>query len=146
MGQSIIEGIALTPLKIIENPRGNLFHALKRSEDSFKDFGEAYLTTVLKDTVKGWRKHSRMQLNLVVLSGEVQFVIYDDRESSRSKNQFQSVKLSLANYQRLTVSPGLWVAFKGHSADANLILNIASIEHDPHESITCDLEKIKYEW
>ena len=146
MGDQLIEGISLTPLKIIENEKGNLFHALKKSESSFRSFGEAYLTTVLEGTIKGWRKHTKMQLNLVVLSGEVEFVVFDDRENSKTKGRFQSIKLSLKNYQRLSVEPYLWVAFKGLSEETNLILNIASIEHDPHEALSCALEEIKYEW
>jgi len=54
--------------------------------------------------------------------------------------------LSKNNYQRLTISPNLWVAFKGVSSTYNLILNIASIEHDPEEAINIDLQDIIYDW
>ena len=93
-----------------------------------------------------WNKHKSMILNLVVPMGEVTFVIYDDREESRSNGRFFTVILSPSNYQRLTVSPGLWMAFKGNGNKTNLILNIASLEHDPDEIDRLDLDQIDYDW
>ena len=46
---------------------------------------------------------------------------------------------------RLTVSPGLWLAFKGLGED-NLVLNIADIRHNPIEADNRDLEDISYDW
>ena len=79
-----------------------------------------------------------MTLNLIVVIGEIRFVIYDGRT-------FFSVTLSINNYQRLSVSPGLWVAFKGLSAN-NMLLNLASIEHMPSESNNMALDVFDYDW
>ena len=141
-----MDGITLSPLKQIENPKGDIYHALKKSDDSYSEFGEAYFTTVNNNDIKGWKKHTQMVLNLIVPVGEIEFVIYDDREHSLTKGDFFSVKLSQMNYQRLTVASGLWVAFKGCSETLNLLLNIASIEHDPSESMGRELKDISYEW
>jgi dTDP-4-dehydrorhamnose 3,5-epimerase len=46
----------------------------------------------------------------------------------------QEMQLSPANYQRLTVPPGVWMAFKGQSQGLNMLLNIGSIPHDPAEA------------
>ncbi|MBO6517683.1 MAG: dTDP-4-dehydrorhamnose 3,5-epimerase family protein [Bacteroidia bacterium] len=143
-----IEGLKLTPLRIIESPLGDVYHALKNHEDSFSQFGEAYFSTVVKDQVKGWKKHTKMVLNVVVPVGEIQFVVYDDRPNSTTSGQFVEIKLSKANYQRLTVPTGVWMAFKGIGPDQNMLLNIASIPHDPEEAINLDLENdvIPYVW
>ena len=93
-----------------------------------------------KGTTKGWKKHTEMIMNLVVPLGIVQLVIYDEY-----KEEFFSVELSQDNYQRLTVLPNLWMAFRG-IGDYNMLLNIASIEHNPDESINTNIESIKYEW
>jgi len=81
-----------------------------------------------------------MTLNIIVPIGEILFVIYDE-----SKNKFQEYKIGKENYQRLTIPPGFWVAFKGIST-SNMLLNIASIEHDPNEAINCPIDEIVYEW
>ena len=146
MGQALLEGVSLTPLKIISHPKGDVMHALKASEKSFHEFGEAYFSSVIKDDVKGWKKHTKMFLNLIVVSGEIKFVMFDDRPDSKTKNQFFEVALSLNNYQRLTVAPGIWMAFQGKSIATNLLLNLASIEHDPTEAVSKELKEISYVW
>lgn len=134
-----MDGVKITPLKTILHPKGNLYHALKKSDDGFDGFGEAYFSTILHNEIKGWKKHTKMVLNFIVPVGAIQVVIFDGKN-------FESIVLSQQNYKRLTVQPGLWVAFKGIGKDINLLLNLASIEHDPLESENCILEDIKYEW
>jgi len=144
MDEIDIDGVILTPLKRIYHPKGSIYHGLKKSDAEYSSFGEAYFSTINNGEIKGWNKHKMMTLNLIVPFGEVTFVIYDKRESSRSKGKFFKVTLSQANYQRLTVPPGLWLAFKGKSKDINLILNIADMEHNPDEIEKLDLDKISY--
>ena len=133
-----MDGVVLTPLKQIHHPKGDVFHAMKRSDKGFAGFGEAYFSTINQNDIKGWKKHTEMTLNLVVVSGEVEFVVYDG-------DGFFNANLSKKNYQRLTVKPNLWLAFRGLS-DENILLNLASIEHNPEESENIDISEINYEW
>jgi len=135
-----MDGVTLTPLKQIFNPKGDIFHAMKKSDIGFNGFGEAYFTTIYRNDIKGWKKHTKMTLNLIVILGEVEFVVYNQREKS-----FFIVRLSKRNYQRLTIKPNLWVAFKGISKNS-ILLNIADIEHDPNEAINRELKEIEYGW
>ena len=141
-----IEGLILTPLKQIVHPKGDLYHAMKKSDIGYDSFGEAYFSTVIKDEIKGWKKHTKMILNIIVPVGAVEFIIYDDRENSSSKGKFFSIELSQKNYQRLTVPTDVWMAFRGKGEEVNMLLNLASIEHDPSEALTQDIEQIKYTW
>jgi dTDP-4-dehydrorhamnose 3,5-epimerase len=135
-----MDGVILRPLKQIYHPKGDIFHAMKKSDDGFDGFGEAYFSTINKGDIKGWKKHTQMTLNLVVPVGEIEFVVYDE-----NSKEFFSVKLSPNNYQRLTIKPGLWMAFRG-IGEYNMLLNLASIEHDPSESISIELENIIHDW
>ena len=144
MDEVSIEGVILTPLNKIFHPKGDIFHGIKKSDIGFSGFGEAYFSTIKGGQIKGWNRHKKMILNIVVPMGEVAFVIYDNIEESGSKGKFFKVTLSQTNYQRLTVPPGLWLAFKGKSNDINLILNIADMEHNPDEIEKLDLDKISY--
>ena len=141
-----IEGVNLTPSKIIPHPQGDIFHGMKKNDVGFSGFGEAYFSTIKNGEIKGWNKHKRMTLNIVVPVGKVTFVIYDDREKSISKDKFFEVALSLDNYQRLTVPPCVWLAFKGNYNDVSLILNVSDIEHDPDEIERLNLDQINYDW
>ncbi len=142
----LINGVHLTKLKIIPNEKGNVMHALKKSDENFTEFGEAYFTFVKKNVIKGWKKHLQMTLNLLVPNGEVKFVLFDDRSDSKTFMQFFEIILSQQNYYRLTVSPCIWVAFKGIGNGDNLVLNIANIEHNPDEAINCEISEIEYKW
>ena len=133
-----MDGVIVTPLKRISHVKGDIFHAMKKSDSGFNGFGEAYFSTINQGDRKGWKKHLQMTLNLVVAHGEVEFVVYDG-------SSFFSVKLSKKNYQRLTVPPGLWVAFRGVD-NYNMLLNLANLEHDPDEAINIGLQEVGYDW
>jgi dTDP-4-dehydrorhamnose 3,5-epimerase len=141
-----IEGVILTPLMKVSHPKGDVYHAMKKSDNGYAGFGEVYFSTIKSGEIKGWNKHKRMTLNLVVPVGKVIFIIYDGREKSVTKGKFFKVMLSLYNYQRLTVPSGLWLAFMGKSNGPNLILNIADMEHDSEEIEKLDLDQIDYNW
>ena len=138
-----IDGVILTPLKRIYHPKGDIYHAMKKSDDGFAGFGEAYFSTIAQGEIKGWKKHKEMVLNIVVPVGAIKFRLMDDREVSctyGSKNEFV---ISASNYQRLMVPPGVWMCFEGLD-EHNMLLNLASIEHDPDEAINKNLEEIKF--
>ena len=135
-----MDGVILTPLKQIYHPKGDIFHAMKKSDIGFDGFGEAYFSTINQNDIKGWKKHTKMTLNIVVPVGNIEFVVYDE-----NSKEFFSTKLSHNNYQRLTVKSGLWMAFKGLDK-YNMLLNLASIEHDQNEAINIGIEEIKYGW
>ena len=135
-----MDGAILTPLKKIYNQEGDIFHAMKKNDNGFDGFGEAYFSTINKGSVKGWKKHTKMTLNIIVPIGTIKFAVYNE-----INGEFFSVVLSIENYQRLTIKSGYWLAFKGIDEN-NILLNLASIEHDPEEVISVDLNKISYEW
>ena len=141
-----IDGVLVSPLKIIQNVRGDVLHGIKNSDSGHFGFGEAYFSIVLPNLIKGWTRHREMILNLIVPSGSIRFVIYDDRESSKTLNCFQEVILSRKNYFRLTIPPMLWVAFQGLQKGENILLNFANLPHDDKEVDKKDLYDFSYIW
>lgn len=147
MEQIIIDGVLLTPLKQIFNPKGDVWHAMKSNDTGFDGFGEAYFSTIYYGDIKPWKKHIRMTLNFIVPVGKIRIVIFDDRSESKTWGHFFDVTLSQDNYQRLTIPAGLWVAFSGIGENLNLLLNIANLEHDPTEVERKEsLNDINYRW
>jgi dTDP-4-dehydrorhamnose 3,5-epimerase len=141
-----ITGVELTQLKRIAHPNGDVYHGMKASDTGFQGFGEAYFSTINYGAIKAWKKHREMTLNFMVPVGEIKVVVYDDRGESETKGNFFEVILSHQNYQRITIAPGLWVAFSGVGNGMNLLLNIASLEHDPLEIDRLELSDIHYNW
>lgn len=147
MEQITIDGVILTPLKQIFHPKGDVWHAMKCSDNGFEGFGEAYFSTIHCGDIKPWKKHLKMTLNFVVPVGKIRVVIFDDRPQSSTKGNFFDITLSHDNYQRITIPAGLWVAFSGIGESLNLLLNVANLEHDPMEVERKDsLNNIKYQW
>jgi dTDP-4-dehydrorhamnose 3,5-epimerase len=142
----LINDVIITPLKIIEVPGGDVLHAMKRSDEGFVEFGEAYFSMAEPKAIKAWKRHTRMTLNLIVPVGGIRFVIYDDRPESFTQSQFQEVTLSKQNYCRLTVPPMVWLGFQGVDESSSMLLNIASILHQPDEADRKNLKEFKFDW
>jgi len=142
----MIDGVVLTALKIIELADGDVLHAIKRDDPGFSGFGEAYFSTVQPGAIKAWKRHNEMTLNLVVPVGKIRFVIFDDRNGSRSFGKFYQVTLSKENYMRLTLPPKVWIGFQCVDNEAAILLNVASIPHTPEEADKKPIEEIYFNW
>lgn len=140
---ALIAGVQLTPVKHIAGEAGTIFHIMKNNSAGFKAFGEVYISTIKPGIIKGWKKHTLMTLNIVVPIGQIRFVLYDDTEK-----KIQEIVLSPENYNRLTVPPGIWMAFKGEAKQESFLVNFADIQHDPAEAenLAIDNQIIPYEW
>ena len=74
---SILKQIEVKPQQQISNAGGDVWHALKSAEDSFIGFGEAYFSWVDPGSIKAWKKHLDMTINLIVPIGMVRFMGYE---------------------------------------------------------------------
>jgi len=146
MSNGSIDGVLITPLKVVEVAAGDVLHAMKSTDKGAHGFGEAYFSTVELGAIKGWKRHNEMTMNLVVPIGAVRFVIYDSRPESMTFGEFQEVTLSRNNYCRLTVPPMVWVGFQNIGETVGLLLNIADIMHRADEVDRLSLSEICYEW
>ena len=142
----MINGINVNDLNIISSNEGSVFHVLKKSNPFLNDFGEVYFSTVNYNSVKAWKMHKKMTLNLIVPKGEVLFCFFVSRRNSKTFNCFFEIILSKKNYKLLTVSPNIWFGFKGLSKKTNLICNIADIEHDDNEILRKNIDEINFNW
>ena len=130
--------VTTTILSQIHGDHGSIWHLLRSDSSGYFGFGEAYITTVNQMAVKGWKCHERMVLNLIVLEGRVKFVYREAQESI-----FTETIISSSNLSRLTVPPKTLFAFQGMES-RNIILNLASIPHDPSEVESVALESHNY--
>ena len=85
-------------------------------------------------------------MNLIVPSGEVKFVFFDDRDNSKITNIFQEIVISKSNYKRITVPPNIWFGFKGIGKENNLVVNLSNIEHSDDEVERKKINEINYKW
>lgn len=121
-----IDEIKIIELKKISLNGGDILKVFKKSDNSFL-FEEIYFSSIEYDFVKGWKMHKKMTMNLIVPVGEVEFNFVSLDFKSKKK-----IILGKSNYSRIQVPPNIWFSFKGLDS-TNLVLNLASIEHDPNE-------------
>ncbi len=136
MNQKItIAGLTLTPLREIRDDRGAVLHMLRADAPEFDGFGECYFSEVAPGAVKAWKMHRRQIQNLAVPVGRVRFVIYDDRDSSGTRGRLEALDLGRPDaYLRLRIPPMLVYGFACIGATPALVVNCASMPHDPSES------------
>ena len=135
-------GIITTQLSKIPTDGGDVLHGIKKNEETYFGFGEAYFSNINKGKIKGWKLHKDMTMNLIVPSGTVKFVFFDEKLKSHKE-----LTIGRLNYCRVTVPPKIWFAFQGlDNKYPNLVFNFANLEHDPNEVIRKEINEIFYNW
>ena len=136
-----LDDILITPLARIATGGGDVLHAMKQNDVGYTGFGEAYFSWVAAGAVKAWKRHTKMTMNVIVPVGQVRFVFRLD-----GADEFRIEEIGIDRYVRLTVPPSIWFGFQGLVEPQSLVLNIASIPHDPNEVERLALSEIKYGW
>jgi len=117
--------------KIIKNPKGNIMHFIKCSDENYSKFGEVYFTWIKKKEFKGWKYHKKMHMNITVPIGVVKFIFYD--------NLLKKKIIFLLNQKKfgtLYVPPRIWFAFENMSKSRDsLVVNFSNIIHNKNESL-----------
>jgi dTDP-4-dehydrorhamnose 3,5-epimerase len=144
-----IEGLKLTSLKKINDAKGSVLHYLKSDSPFFTKFGEAYFSKINYNIIKGWKRHENLNQNFCVPFGIVKFVIYDNRENSKTKGTLNTIILDdNENYLLLTMPFGLWYSFRGINENNSIIANIIDKLHKDALTQELQIENdiIPYKW
>ena len=143
-----IEGVVITELKIIRDERGQVMYMMRNDSDVFKSFGEIYFSTIFENKIKAWHLHKEATLNYACISGEVKLVLYDDREKSKSKGEYEDIILSPKKYFLITIPPNIWNGFKGLAKGESIIANCLNLPHNEKEMVREDPfnQRFKYNW
>jgi dTDP-4-dehydrorhamnose 3,5-epimerase len=144
----MIEGVKLIPLRQILDERGKVMHMLRNDDAHFQGFGEIYFSCAYPGAIKAWHLHKEMTLNYTVPHGRIKLVLYDDREGSRTRGEFQEIFLGPDNYLLVSIPPLIWNGFKAVGTEMAIVANCATIPHDPQEIIRLDPfdPAIGYDW
>ena len=143
-----IEGIKISPLKIISDDRGSVMHMLRNDSQIFDKFGEIYFSTIFENKIKAWHLHKEATLNYACIKGRVKLVLFDDRTQSSSKGVYEEIILSPQNYFLITIPPNIWNGFKGLDEEESIIANCLNLPHNEKEMVREDpySKKFNYNW
>ena len=126
-------------LKIMKSKHGNVIKIINKSSNYYFGFNELYFSQIKKNKIKGWKKHTRMTMNLKVILGKVKFIF------SKDQKKFKKIILSDNDHYMLTISKNIFFAFQGLEKQ-NTILNFSNIKHSQKECINLPLNQINYNW
>jgi len=131
----MINDIIITPLKIIPDNRGKVMHMLRNDSKIYQGFGEIYFSTIFYNSIKAWHLHKESTLNYVCISGKVKLVLYDDRNDSKTKGEYQELILSPEKYFLVTIPKNIWNGFKGIHEGESIIANCLTLPHNEKEMV-----------
>ena len=143
-----IQGIHISPLKIISDHRGSVMHMLRNDSNVFKRFGEIYFSTIFKDKIKAWHLHKEATLNYACIFGKVKLVLFDERKDRNNYGKYQEILLSLDNYSLISIPPNIWNGFKGLNKEHSIIANCLDLPHNEKEMVRIDIndKRFNYDW
>ena len=146
MNTGEIFGVESFHLKRFFDKRGAVIRVLRCDDPFFEEFGEVYCSYIKPRCVKAWHLHKRMTLNYAVPNGNIELVLFDVRPNSPTRFTKQVLRTGIAgNYALIKIPPGIWNGFKSvQPTRGALVVNVASMPHDPKEIVRKPPHKLKY--
>ena len=146
VNQPMIDGVCVTPLKQFTDERGMVMHIL--SDMQLSAVREVYASLVKGTTIKAWRRHHKMVQHYAVPIGKIKFVLFDNRPNSSTHNRVQEIVTGIDCYGLIQIPPMIWYGFENLFDGNSLIVNGASLPHDPNEVDRLDknTQEIPYRW
>jgi len=146
----MIEGIAIKQLKANVDERGYLMEILRRDDEIFQTFGQAYVALTYPGVVRAWHYHKKQSDNFAVVKGMAKVVLYDSREGSPTKGMVQEFFMGEANPILLRIPVGVLHGYKAIGAEPCLLFNFPTEPYDrtqPDEyRLPWNSPEVPYNW
>jgi len=146
----LIEGVIIKKLNPILDERGYLQECFRSDWESFKKFGQAYITVAFPNVVKAWHSHKIQTDNMVCIVGNAKLVLCDDRKDSSTYKKVNEIFFGEKNPILISIPPNIWHGFKAIGGNRIMVLNVPTEVYNysnPDEyRVPYDDEKIDYDW
>jgi dTDP-4-dehydrorhamnose 3,5-epimerase len=150
MPENAISGVAVRDLKLLANERGRLMEIQRADEPDFPGFGQAYATSTYAGVIKAWYRHKTQVDQIVVITGLLKLVLYDDRDDSPTNGVVQEVVLGDLSPRLVRIPPGIWHGFRAIGGREAFVLHLNSVPYSPdspdEERVSPDSDLIPYRW
>ena len=146
----MIEGVKVKEIKLIPDERGYLFEVLRRDEELFEGFGQAYITAAYPGVFKALHYPDQHTEVVCLLSGMAKVVLYDPREGSPTKGEINEFFCGELRRMVIKIPPLVHHGYKNIGQGIVQLLNIPTNTYnystpdefrvDPHSG------EIPYDW
>jgi dTDP-4-dehydrorhamnose 3,5-epimerase len=145
-----IQGVWLKRLRVVPDERGWLMEVLRRDDEGFLRFGQAYVTTTYPGVVKGWHMHRKQSDFIACIGGMLKLVLYDPREGSPTKGKVEEYFLGIHNPLLVRVPENVYHGWKCVGPEAAVVLNVPTepYDHASPDEVRLDPHTggIPYDW
>lgn len=145
----MIEGVETKNLRRLSDERGWLTEILRCDDEMFEKFGQVYVTAAYPDVVKAWHMHKNQTDNMACIKGRAKIVLYDGRNSSKTKGEINEFTTGEKNPLLVKVPPEVWHGFKAIGETAvvvNVPTELYNYEKPDEHRLPPDTDKIPYDW
>ena len=150
VAKELIDGVVVTPLKLVPNERGRLMEVQRRDDPDFPGFGQVYVTQSFANVIKAWYRHHAQTDQIAAITGLVKLVLYDDREGSRTRGFVNEIMLGELSPRLVRIPPGLWHGFKAVGDGGAFLLHLNSepirLDAPDEDRLAADDPRIPYTW
>ncbi|MBW2558216.1 MAG: dTDP-4-dehydrorhamnose 3,5-epimerase family protein [Deltaproteobacteria bacterium] len=129
----MIEGVKIKKLKVIPDERGRLMKILRRDDEMFEGFGQAYMTTAYPGVVKGWHYHKKQYDNMAVINGTMKIVLCDGRKDSPTYREVNVFFAGEHNPILVHIPPYVYHGFKCVSQEETIVVNTLTETYEYEE-------------
>lgn len=146
----MIEGVQVKRLAKQVDERGYLMELLRRDDEIFEGFGQAYVALNYPGVVRAWHYHKKQDDHLVVVKGAVKVALFDAREDSPTQGQVEEFFLGEGNDIVLKIPRGVMHGYKTVGTEPSLLLNFPSEPYDQQQPdeyrLPWNSDRIPYDW
>jgi dTDP-4-dehydrorhamnose 3,5-epimerase len=119
----MIEGVSTKPLRVIPDERGYLMEMLRSDDETFRKFGQVYLSVAYPGVVKGWHYHKIQTDYFTIVKGMMKVVLYDQRKESRTFGEVNEFFMGEQNPMLLVIPPLVVHGMKAVGAEPGYLVN-----------------------
>ncbi|MBC8167265.1 MAG: dTDP-4-dehydrorhamnose 3,5-epimerase family protein [Bryobacteraceae bacterium] len=145
-----IDGVLITPLKKVVNPRGHLTEVQRADDQHFPGFGQAYVTMTNPGVVKAWYRHHKQIDQIALIKGSLLLVLFDSRGESSTSQALAEIRTSDDSPLLVQIPTGIWHGFQALGSESVLLLHLNTIpfnfDHIDEDRIADDDSRIPYRW
>ena len=147
----MIQEVKIKDIRVSGDDRGDFREVLKLSDNLTKKIAQVSIGTTHPGLIKAFHWHTSQDDVFYVLSGNIQLVLYDGRDNSKTKGETQVLRLGESyKPQAVYIPRGVYHGYKIIGDKDARVLYIMNNEYNPsqpdEQRVDFDDKKIGFDW
>jgi dTDP-4-dehydrorhamnose 3,5-epimerase len=120
----MIHGVKIKSLTRHVDDRGYVMEILRRDDELFKQFGQAYISACFPGVVKAWHCHEIQTDHFCCIQGNAKIGLYDDRPDSPTNGKAKGIVIGELNPVLISIPRLVWHGMTALGGELAVVLNI----------------------